>query len=88
MRDHAPVGNTCPMIDHIISLMEVAKMEAEYVLEHPEEDSSSEASEIISKLETAISDIENIRTANSTLRDWGTSSMPLSRGLRPRGTMP
>lgn len=69
--DKAPVGNTCPIIDSVISYMDSAKGEAEYIKANPEEDSTNEAVNIISELASAISEIENVRDANVELRQWG-----------------
>ncbi len=70
-RDNAPIKHTCPTIDNIIGKMESARGEAEYISKHPEEDSTDEARTIIDELCDAISDMENIRSDNSELRDWG-----------------
>jgi chromosome segregation ATPase len=70
-RDNAPIGNTCPIIDSVIGYMESAKGEAEYIKKNPEIDSSDEAVNIIGELASAISEIENVRDANSELREWG-----------------
>jgi chromosome segregation ATPase len=45
--------------------------EAEYILKHPLEDSTQEANTILGKLDDAISDMENIRSDNQKLREWG-----------------
>ena len=69
--DNAPIGNTCPTIDNIVGKMEYAKCEAEYILKHPEEDSTEEAKSILGELVDTISDMENIRSDNQELRQWG-----------------
>lgn len=69
--DNAPIGNTCPIIDNVIGKMDVAKDEAEYISNHPEEDSSDEANNILAELTDAIKEIEVVRNANSELRSWG-----------------
>lgn len=69
--DNAPIGNTCPMIDNIIGRMEAAKNEAEYISKNPEQDSSEEVNLILGELVEAIKEMEDIRSANSELRDWG-----------------
>lgn len=69
--DNAPIGNTCGMIDNIIGRMEQARNEAEYINNHPEEDSSGEAVSILDELYFAIKEMEDIRNANSELREWG-----------------
>jgi len=70
-RDNAPIGNTCPTINEVISNMESAKGEAEYIRKNKDEDSTEEANTIISELESAINDMENIRNDNVELRQWG-----------------
>jgi ElaB/YqjD/DUF883 family membrane-anchored ribosome-binding protein len=70
-QDNAPIKHTCPIIDSIIAEMESAKGEAEYILKNKNEDSEIEARAIIVALESAIGIIEDVRTANSTLREWG-----------------
>ena len=69
--DNAPIGHTCPIIDNVIGKMESAKNEAEYIFKHPEEDSSEEANTILGEMVDAIKEIEDVRSANSELRDWG-----------------
>jgi len=69
--DHAPIKNTCPKIDSIIDRMEKVKQEAEYINNNPNEDSSQESSTIIDEIFEAIKEMEEIREANSKLRDWG-----------------
>lgn len=69
--DNAPIGHTCPIIDNVIGKMESAKNEADYISKHPEEDSSEEANTILGELVDAIKEIEDVRSANSELRDWG-----------------
>jgi|GEM_PF-2338118 len=71
MSDKAPISNTCPTINSIISKMESALNDAKYILNHPEEDSTDEAKLIIEELTDAISGMEDIRTDNHTLREWG-----------------
>ena len=69
--DNAPIGHTCPIIDNVISRMESSKEEADYISLHPEEDSSEEANTISNEIKIAILEIEDVRSANSELRDWG-----------------
>lgn len=59
--DNAPIGNTCPKIDSVISFINGIKWDLE---DEDEEILSRESKEIIEVL-------EEIRTANSTLREWG-----------------
>lgn len=71
-RDNAPVGHTCPLIDGIISRMESAVNEAEYIYKNTEDEDAKDGSDsIIHELSFAIKEIEDIRSANSELRDWG-----------------
>jgi predicted nuclease with TOPRIM domain len=56
MRDAAPIGITCPTIDKGLSSIESAVDRAKDI-----QDFLFEATEII----------EEVRSANSTLRDWG-----------------
>lgn len=70
-KDHAPISNTCPTIDSIISKLYSAKDEAEYIKKHPEEGNTTEAISIIGLLSDAISEMENIRSDNMDLRQWG-----------------
>jgi hypothetical protein len=70
-RDNAPITHTCPAIDAIIGLMKYARGEAEYITKYPEEDNTAEARTIIDKLNEAINDMENVRSDNAELRDWG-----------------
>ena len=69
--DNAPIGNTCPAIDKIIDKMEEAKNDAKWCMDNPDENSDDELTNIIWNLDYAISDMEQIRSDNSTLRDWG-----------------
>jgi hypothetical protein len=70
-RDNAPINNTCPVIDNIIGLMESARNEADYIKANPEEDSTEESGIILDELFDAIKGMEDIRDANSELREWG-----------------
>lgn len=69
--DNAPINNTCPKIDEIINKMEHAKSEAEYISKNPEEINDAETVSIINELMDAIYLMEDIRSDNSILRDWG-----------------
>lgn len=53
-RDNSGVGNTCPLIDEVISAIKHADWSDEY---HSEKE--------------LIDLMEEIRTANATLREWG-----------------
>jgi len=71
--DNSPVDWTCPIIDSVITSMEEAKNQAEYVSKHkqPKEDVHDEMILIIAELVDGINEIEKIRSANIELRDWG-----------------
>ena len=70
--DNAPIGYTCPIINSVIDRMKLAKNEADYISKHSqEEDSTGGASIILEELSNAIEEIEDVRSANSELRDWG-----------------
>ena len=71
MRDNAPVRNTCPTIDYIIQLMESAINEANYIMKYSEGDVYISANEVVSCLGDAVNDMENIRSDNAELREWG-----------------
>jgi chromosome segregation ATPase len=81
MSDKAPIGNTCPTIDSIVSKMEYAKGEAEYINKHKDEDPTQEANTIISELQDAINDMENIRDDNAELRQWGNDEYERAENL-------
>ena len=70
MYDNAPIGNTCPLIDSIINRMEQSKSEAEYI-RRDTDNYNDEVSVISYELDSAISEMEDIRDANSELREWG-----------------
>ena len=53
--DNAPIGHTCPKIDTVISFLD--GIDCEEI--HPND------------IKTIINVMEEIRSANSTLRDWG-----------------
>jgi sugar-specific transcriptional regulator TrmB len=69
--DNAPIGNTCTTINSIIAKMEEAKNEAVWCLRNIDEEHTGELNNIISEIYDAIDEIEQIRSDNSTLRDWG-----------------
>lgn len=56
--DYAPIGNTCPMIDEVVSFLNGIQWNEE------EADLKSQAIQ-------ALEILEKIRNANSTLREWG-----------------
>jgi len=63
MRDNAPVGNTCPEIDSIISL--IRNMDNYNINEE------SELKDLNSDIRSCEILLEEIRSANSELREWG-----------------
>jgi chromosome segregation ATPase len=60
-RDNAPVGNTCPKIDQVISFLENIDWDLE---DEAEKDLSIECKEMVEVM-------EEIRKANDALRTWG-----------------
>lgn len=62
------VAFTCPTIDSIIKSINTAIKNAEYGIK--KEDLTS-FTDVISELEGLESMLEDVRSANSTLRDWG-----------------
>ena len=61
--DNAPVGNTCPKIDNVIAIIDNL---SEYDINIDDEFSNMEKD-----VKEAISIMENIRSDNSELREWG-----------------
>lgn len=59
--DNAPIGNTCPIINEVVSFIEGI----DWDLTNEDEQDLSEKSKL------ALATLEKIREANSTLRDWG-----------------
>jgi len=57
-RDNAPIKNTCPIIDDVVSYIDGFRREF-----------SNDETEVDFK--NALSVLEDVRRANSTLRDWG-----------------
>lgn len=70
LRDNAPVGNTCPIIDAVITDMENAKNELEYIRKNTNKH-KDEIYIALSELNSGISEIEQVREANEQLRAWG-----------------
>jgi len=60
-RDNAPVGNTCPKIDEVISL--ISQMDYEFTDEDNEDKKQKESAANVL--------LEQIRSDNSQLREWG-----------------
>lgn len=64
-KDNLPIGNTCPMIDDVIR--DVKDLHSYYGM-----DMSEDGQEEVDRIKNnALSVLEDIRGANSTLRDWG-----------------
>lgn len=61
MKDNAPVGHTCPTIDKAISFIKDA-------VNYLDEEHLTYGEGLLLK---AIDYIEEVRSANATLRDWG-----------------
>lgn len=79
--DNAPIGNTCSIIDDIVSRLESAKGEARYIVKHADEDNTEEAHTILDELISVISDMENIRSDNQELRHWGNDEYARAESL-------
>lgn len=60
-KDYSPIRHTCPMIDEVINII----MYPEWDLSDPDEE------KLRDEFKEAIDIMEQIRTANSTLREWG-----------------
>jgi len=54
-RDNAPIGNTCPIINDVVRYIEGFKFDEDFEYEKSQ----------------CLSVVEDIRSANQTLRDWG-----------------
>ena len=72
----APVGNTCPNIDQCIKWLKICRDNIDYCLYtlDPDSESSSriESALIEAKMYCDIDkELEELRDANSALRDWG-----------------
>jgi len=63
MRDNAPIGNTCPMINNVIDVLNN--------LDSYDVNNSDELLEMQSEVKKGIEILEQIRSANSDLREWG-----------------
>ena len=70
--DHSPVGYTCPTIDRIIDKMKSALNGAKYYIDHPINDELTyDMDSVLWYLNDAIDEIEEVRSDNAKLRDWG-----------------
>lgn len=74
--DNAPIGNTCPDIDRIIGVIE-AVADRLYALSGQVEDVTlsedlrNQSDNLQELFKTVRSPMEDLRKANSSLRDWG-----------------
>lgn len=69
----APVKQTCPDINRVIKWVKSAMSEAKAGMDYDEatDDIKYSFNEIISQLEGVEDMLEDLRSANSSLRDWG-----------------
>lgn len=67
-----PVRNTCPIIDKLIKQINSIERELKYLKSFElEENISSSIDEIEGNIYDFEYDLEQLRSANSSLRDWG-----------------
>lgn len=66
-RDNAPIGHTCPMIDAVVAFIE----NIDWANNEEEKALKDHANKMLQEL-------ENIRKANTTLRDWGNEQCNLA----------
>lgn len=59
--DNAPIGNTCPIIDEVIGIIEDPIWDEE----------NEDELHLKNRFSEALKLMEDIRSANSTLREWG-----------------
>ena len=75
--DNAPVGQTCPMIDEVISTIDnaaervLAQMDQECIPDETQEIFGSLMADLTSLTQGRQSLMERIRSANDELRTWG-----------------
>ena len=72
----APVGNTCPNIDQCITWLKTARDQIEYCINtlDPDSESSSRIEDALIEAKNYCDidkELEELRDANSALRDWG-----------------
>lgn len=69
----APVGNTCPDINKAQRSLQSTIKDAEYAIKRYElsSDTVSIVEAAVDKMSMAIDVLEEMRSANSKLRDWG-----------------
>ena len=70
MYDNAPIGNTCGDIDNAKSIIEDARSNADNTFDTIDEYESA-LSHIYQLLSDPLDLLEDLRTDNQTLRDWG-----------------
>lgn len=84
MKNRVQVGYTCPTINSVISKMESAINELNYLKRCPSEHIYDSTEEGISCLKDAIEEMEDIRRANSELRDWGNEECEEKNNLKDK----
>lgn len=73
MRDNAPIKNTCPDIDKVVSAVKTIQRLCKLDGTETEEDLVNIISDIESEIFGQDGAMEELRDANSRLRDWGNS---------------
>jgi len=68
----APIKNTCPDIDKYIKWIKAALVKERDLSRMNEKDVFDSAVSMSNELEECIGYLENMRTSNGELRDWGT----------------
>ena len=68
----APIKNTCPDIDKYIQWIKQALVKERYLQGYSEKEVFDAAVAMANELEECIGYLENMRTSNGELRDWGT----------------
>lgn len=67
----APIKNTCPDIDKYIKSIRYAIIKDKDLKRLDENDLADAASSMSAELENCIDYLEDMRTANAALREWG-----------------